>query len=138
MAKGAIIKVVGKVDINKIDKDIIEKYNLKEYQNQEIIQNMDLYLHTYKHIQEFKSIDSYNNALFSVEKIIKDPYYIYYDSCKNSLLYFKEIDDDVCAVVKLNLRKNKDTYVSTIYPVNKNKIDRLKQKEKYNKYIVNS
>lgn len=137
MAKGAIIKVVGKVDINKIDKDITEKYNLEEYQNQEIIQNMDLYLHTYKHIQEFKSIDSYNNALFSVEKIINDPYYIYYDSCKNSLLYFKEIDEDVCAVVKLNLRKNKDTYVSTIYPVNKNKIDRLKQKETYNKYIVN-
>ena len=52
MAKGAIIKVVGKVDINKIDKDITEKYNLEEYQNQEIIQNMDLYLHTYKHIKE--------------------------------------------------------------------------------------
>lgn len=138
MAKSAIIKIIGTVDINKIDEDIVKKYNLKEYQNQEIIQNMNLYLHTYKHIKEFKSIDSYNNALFSVDKIIKDPYYVYYDSDKNSLLYFKEIDEEVCAVVKLNLRKNKDTYVSTIYPVNKSKIDRLKQKEINNKYVINS
>lgn len=137
MAKGPIRKIVGIVDINKIDKNIVKKYKLATYQNQKIIQDMNLYLHTYKHIKEFKSIDNYNDAISNVDKIIREPYYIYYDKNKNSLLYFKEINEDVCAVVKLNLRKNKDTYVSTIYPVNKTKIDRLKQREVNNKYIVN-
>ncbi len=52
---------------------------------------------------------------------------------KNSLLYFKKIDENVCVVVKLNLRKNKKPYISTIYPVNSKKIERLKELS----YILN-
>ena len=39
-----------------------------------------------------------------------------------------------CVVVKLNIRKNKDIYVSTIYPVNKLKIEKLKRKQLIEKY----
>lgn len=138
MGKGAIKKVVGYVDISKIDNDIVNKYNLTIYDKQEIIQDMNLYLHTYKHIKEFKTIDNYNYAIFNIGEIIKKPYFVYYDKDKESLLYFKEMKEDVCAVVKLNIRKNKDTYVSTLYPVNKNKVEKLKEKELENKYIINN
>ncbi len=48
MVKGRIKKVVG-----KISDEIIEKYNLYEYRNEEIIQSIDLYQHIQKHIPEF-------------------------------------------------------------------------------------
>lgn len=128
MGKGRISKIVG-----KIDKKITDEYNIPEYENQNIVQYMDLYMHVLKHIPEFESIDSYNNAVLKIDEIIAKPDFVYYEKKKNSLHYFKEIDEDVCVIVKLNLRKNKDNSVSTIYPVNKNKIEKLKE----NKYIIN-
>ena len=58
---------------------------------------------------------------------------MYYDPHKSSLLYFKKMDENVCVVVKLALRKNKDTYVATVYPVSETKIDKYIEKS----YIVN-
>lgn len=57
----------------------------------------------------------------------------YYDSNGNSFLFFKEIDEYICVVVKLKLRKNKDTYISTVYPINKKKIEKYKELS----YIIN-
>ncbi len=122
MAKERITKIVG-----RISNDIVEKYKLYEYRNVEIIQSLDLYAHVYKHIPEFENLDSYHHAVLSIPKIISDPLFVYYDCERKSLLYFKKIDENVCLVVKLNLRKNKDTYVSTIYPVSEAKIERYKE-----------
>lgn len=120
--------------VGKIDSKIAEQYNISEYANKEIVQSLDLYSHVHKHIQEFESIDSYNNAILNIEKIIKEPIFVYYDNLKNSLLYFKEIDENVCAVVKLTLRKNKDIYVATVYPVSEDKIERYRNKSLIDKY----
>lgn len=128
MAKRRINKIVG-----QISDDVIERYKLYDYRNQEIVQSLDLYLHIAKHIPEFESVDSYNNTIANIPNIIENPYFVYYDPHRNSLMYFKEIDENVCIVVKLNLRKNKDNYISTIYPISKAKIDRLKE----NSYILN-
>lgn len=127
MGKKKIVKIVG-----KISHEVAEKYNLYEFENQEIVQSLDLYAHVLKHIKEFDSVDSYNNAILNIEKIIKDPYFVYYDRERKSLQYFKEIDENVCAVVKLKLREKDDNYVATVYPVSKNKIDKLKAKS----YII--
>lgn len=133
MGKQKINKIVG-----SISKEIAEQYNLEEYENQEIIQSLDLYIHTYKHLHEFHSVDSYNNTITNIDLIIKDPYFVYYEKDRNSLLYFREIDEFVCAVVKLKLRKNKENYVATVYPLNKNKVEKFKEKAIYNKYVINS
>lgn len=129
MAKEKIKKIVGVVS-----SEIAEKYNLKEYENQEIIQSLDLYKHIHKHIDEFDSVDSYNHAILNVDKIISDPYFVYYEEERNSLLYYKEIDEYVCVVVKLKLRKNKENYIATIYPCTKSKIEKLKQKDLVNQF----
>lgn len=127
MKRGKINKIVG-----KISDEVADRYNLDEYRNQDIVQSLDLYLHIAKHTKEFKSVDSYNNTIHNIPHIIKKPLFVYYDSDRNSLLYFKELDEEVCIVVKLNLRKNKDNYVSTVYPVSKNKIQKYIEKS----YIV--
>lgn len=119
MAKGRIIKTVG-----TISDEIIEKYKLYDYRNKKIVQSMDLYIHITKHIKEFKSIDSYNKTISNIENIISEPLFVYYNKQRNSLLYFKKIDEEVCVVVKLNLRENKDSYVASVYPINENKIQK--------------
>ena len=127
MVKKRINKIVG-----RISKEVAEKYNLYEFEGQEIIQSLDLYAHTVKHVKEFQSIDSYNNTLLNIEEILKNPIFVYYDRAKRSLQYFCEIDEDVCAVVKLKIKKNDENYVATVYPVNKSKIIKLKEKS----YII--
>ena len=126
--RGKINKIVG-----KISDDIVEKYRLYDYRNEEIVQSLDLYLHISKHIVEFKDISSYENTINNIPNILSNPYFVYYDNHKHSLLYFKEIDENVSVVVKLKLRKNKDTYISTVYPVSKKKIDKYKERS----YILN-
>lgn len=81
----------------------------------------------------YESVDSYNNTVLNISNIIADSYFVYYDPHRKSLMYFKEMDEHVCVVVKLNLRNNKDTYVSTVYPISKNKIDKYKEAS----YILN-
>lgn len=129
MARGRINKIVG-----YISKEIAEKFQLQEYYGQKIVQSLDLYSHIHKHIHEFNSIDSFNNAVFQIDSIIKDPYFVYYESDKNSLLYFKQIDEYVCVVVKLKLRKNKDNYVATIYPLSRKKLEKFINKDLVEKY----
>lgn len=122
MAKERIKKIVG-----RISDDVVNKYKLYEYRNAEIIQSLDLYAHVFKHINEFESIDSYNHAISNLKEIILNPLFVYYDCHKRSLLYFKKIDENVCVVVKLNLKKKKDTYVATMYPISENKIMKYKE-----------
>ena len=128
MGKGKIKKIVG-----RISDDVVERYKLYEYRNMEIVQALDLYVHIAKHAKEFQSVDSYNHSVSSIPQIISQPEFVYYDQQRKSLLYFKKIEENVCVVVKLNLRKNKDTYVATIFPISKTKIGKYIEQS----YIVN-
>lgn len=128
MTKKNINKIVG-----RISDDVVEKYKLYDYRNEEIVQSLNLYKHVVKHANEFETVDSFNHTLSNISEIIKDPIFVYYDPNRNSLSYFKEIDENVCAVVKLKLKKNKDTYVVSVFPVNFKKIEKLKEKS----YIIN-
>jgi len=57
VVKKRINKIVG-----YISKEIAERYNLYKYEDQEIIESLDLYSHVHKQIKKFDSIDSYNNT----------------------------------------------------------------------------
>ena len=61
-------------------------------------------------------------------KIIKKPNFVYYEKDRKSLLYFKKLQENVCVVVKLKLRNNKDSYVASMYPVSEYKIQKLIEK----------
>ena len=116
MGKKHITKIVG-----KISDEVVNRYELYEYRDVDIIQSMGLFHHIQKHLEEFKSIDSFNLAMNSIPNILSNPRYVCYDRQKNSLLYYKELEENVCVVVKLNLSK-KGPYVATVYPISENKI----------------
>ncbi len=69
---------------------------------------MGLIYHVQKHSQNFLNIQNYTLALNSIKKILS---------------------------VVVNIEKNM-AYVATIYPVNKKKIDKLKQKAANNVIIT--
>ena len=123
MTKKKITKIVG-----YLSKEIMDKYNLHEYKNKPIVQSLDLYVHVEKHIKDFQSIDSYNYTISNIDKIIKDPMIVIYEKDRNSLLYYKKIKENICVVVKLKLRENKDSYVANIYPVSEYKIQKIIEK----------
>ena len=115
-----ITKIIG-----TISNEIIEKYQLYEYKNIKIVQSLDLYVHISKHVLEFTSIDSYNKTINNIENIINDPDFVYYNKKRNSLQYYKKLDENICIVIKLILRKNKNCYIATIYPVSEQKINKI-------------
>ena len=123
MTKKRITKVVG-----YLSDDIIEKYNLYEYKNKPIVQSLDLYAHIEKHVKDFQSVDSYNYTISNIDKVIKEPLFVYYEKDRKSLLYYKKILENVCVVVKLRLRDNKDSYVASVYPVSEFKIQKMIEK----------
>lgn len=118
-------------EIGYIDEEICEKFNLSKTIDRRIIQSFDLYLHIQKHMPDFKDIDIYNNIATNLDKLLINPIFVFYDRKKNSLLYYSHMSIYVCLVVKLC--DSKSSYIATIYPVNENKIRKMKEKS----YILN-
>ncbi len=115
------LKIVG-----TISEDIANSNGIPQYANKDIVQSLKLDIHTNKHANDFFSIDSYHETLINIDKVIKKPYYVEYDEKKNSLKYYGRTNQYVCVVVKLD---KKEIYVSTFYPQNKEKIDKIKKRK---------
>lgn len=58
-------------EIGKISDDIAKRHNLEQYINYSIVQSLGLPYHTSKHANDFRTVDSYNQALSNVGNIIK-------------------------------------------------------------------
>ena len=112
--------------VGYVDKKIAYDNNIIEYAEKDIVQSTKLDIHTNKHASDFFSIDSYHNTLININEIIKNPYYVEYDSKKDSLKYYGKVDQYVCVIVKI--KEKKELYISTFYPQSKEKIDKLKNK----------
>lgn len=118
--KNVTVKIVG-----YISEKIASDNNISQYINKEIAQSAKLDIHTNKYASDFFSIDSYHKTLINIDKIIKNPYYVEYDSKRHALKYYGKVDQYVCVIVKID---KKEIYVSTFYPQSKEKIDKLKNK----------
>lgn len=112
-------------EVGIIEKNYIKRYDLK-IANERIVQSLGLVYHTQKHLGNFCSVDSFNKTLLDIPKILKKPYYVSYDSDKNSLKYYGKIVEYVCIVVNITDTEN---FVSTFYPISKSKIDKKRYEE---------
>lgn len=112
-------------EIGRLDKNLCKKYNLPNFNNIKIVQSLGLVAHIQKHLNDFISVDSFNMTITSVRSVIEKPYFVYYDSQKNSIKFYKRLKEYVCVVVNIT---STEAYVATIYPVNKRNIDKLKNK----------
>jgi len=118
-------------NIGYISEEILIKYSLFEYKDIPIIQSLDFYSHIQKHIADFNDVNIFNEIATNLDKIIQNPIVVYYEKNKNSLLYYGKLKTYVCVVVKLS--KTKEHYVATMYPINENKLTKMKEKS----YILN-
>lgn len=110
-------------EIGKISSAVARKYNIEQYIDYSIVQSLGLPYHTSKHANDFNTVDSYNQALLHVGKIIQKPYHVEYDKKRKSLKYYGKIEQYTCVVVNI---LEKHAYVSTMYPISKKKIDKMK------------
>ena len=67
--KERFLKIVG-----RISQDITEKYNIPNYEEKEIVQDLSLAAHVNKYRKEFKNDKSYFNKLENIEKILETPF----------------------------------------------------------------
>lgn len=112
--------------VGKIDSKFCTKNGISRYSNFKIEQSLGLIYHVQKHLNDFISVDSFNKTLTEIPTIISKPYFMYYDKVKNSIRYYKRVKEFVCVVVNIN---ETSAFISTIYPVRKATVDKLKNKK---------
>jgi hypothetical protein len=109
--------------IGNISKDVCDKYNIYKFENYPITQSLDLYIHVQKHMNEFASVDNFQDTMDNLNKIIANPIHVSYDDNKKVLAYYGNINENVCCIVKIKVKKN-SCYVATVYPVNEYKLNK--------------
>ena len=121
------------VKIGKLTKKLCQKYGITYGIGFDIVQSKGLIYHVQKHINDFNNVNNYALALSNVSKILSSPNFVYFDNKRNSIKFFKKITQYICVVVNI---EKEVAYVATIYPINKKKIEKLKQKVMNNKIGV--
>lgn len=116
--------------LGKVSKKIVENCNINEQKNV-------IYEETIKHSME-RYIDDYKTVEDnSLEKIISNPDYVFYDKSKKRLEYYKRLKSDILVAVRVN--NGKELKVKSVYPVKRSKVENRKKKEEemklYNKYV---
>ena len=124
-------KIVGYINDN-----IADEWNINAYSGNPIYQSSSFFKHVQRHIKDFESIDSFQNALINVQDIILNPNFVCYNNTNKSLEYYKKLNEFVCIAVKLNEKNNK-FYVTTLYPVRKDRAEKKLEKNMLNKYVKN-
>lgn len=113
--------------VGNITTQVAMKHNIFEYEKMPIMQSLDFYIHINKHIKDFKSIDTYLDALNNISTVLKNPEATFYDKDKNTILYFCKTEENVCYAVKLNM--NKDYFfLASLYPISEKKLNKYKER----------
>lgn len=125
--------------LGEISDAIITKWNLEDYRNKKIVLYPEAKAHSKeKHLKQYASINDYYFVMDSLEDIIKNPDYVFYDKSKDGLEYYKNVRGYILVAVRI--KPGKDLRVRSVYPVKQTKIDNRKKKEMdmkmYNKYVV--
>ena len=112
---------------------------MDEYRNKKIVLYPDAKEHSKeKHLEQYASKEDYYYVMDSLEDIIENPDYFFYDKSKSGLEYYKNVRGHILVAVRI--KPGKELRVRSIYPVKQVKIDNRKRKEMdmkmYNKYVV--
>ena len=113
--------------LGKINKKIIDKWYLDKYRDKKIVFYEDRIEHCKEHIDEYKNKEDFYYTLKNLDKIIKSPDYVFYDSKKKGLEYYKKLKGNILVAVRIN--NGYELKVKSFYPVDKSKIVGRKKKE---------
>lgn len=114
--------------LGTISDEIIKQWGLDDYKDKKIIIYPDAKEHSEeKHKTQYENEEEYYFVMDSLENIIKNPDYVYYDKNKKGLEYFKKFKNNVMVAVRVN--EGKELKVKSVYPVTEIKITNRKKKE---------
>lgn len=125
--------------LGEINNDIIRKWNLEDYKGKKIVIYPEAKKHSKDaHLDQYICKEDYYFVMDSLEKIIQEPDYVFYDKSKSGLEYYKNVRGNILVAVRI--KPGKELRVRSVYPVKQTKIDNRKKKEldmkMYNKYVV--
>lgn len=113
--------------IMTIDKNYLDRHNLlSQYLGKKIVIYNGIISHFAKHEAEFSNKTSYHASVNNIDKIIKNPEFISFDSKNNLLEFVRKMLDDTLVAVRVSL--SKELKVKTMYPINSTKKKKLKAK----------
>ena len=127
--------------LGQINNEIIEQWELYEHKNKKIVMYPEAKAHSKdRHINDYPSIEDYYIVMDSLEKIIQNPDYVFYDKSKKGLEFYKKIKSNILVADRVD--DGKELKVKSVYPVENTKIENRKKKEEqtklYNKYVKNT
>ena len=125
--------------LGDVSNELVEKWQLYEYKNKKIVMYPEAKEHSKdRHINDYKSVDDYYYVMDSLEEIINNPDYVFYDKSKAGLEYYKNIRGNI--LVAIRVVPGKELKVRSVYPVEQEKINNRRKKEMdmkmYNKYVI--
>lgn len=108
--------------------EIADYWGIPEHKNKPILVYNNKKEHVLaRHTSDFGGVEIIEDIYESLSSIIKKPDYVFYDAGKNGLEYYKNIDLNVCVVVRVN--PGSVLKVKSWYPVKQSKINNRKKKE---------
>lgn len=108
--------------------EIADYWGIPEHKNKPILVFDNKKDHVLaRHGDDFGSEEIVDSVYESLSSIIKKPDYVFYDSVKKGLEYYKNISPNVCVAVRVN--PGSVLKVKSWYPVKQSKIDNRKKKE---------
>lgn len=125
--------------LGEVSNEVVEKWQLYEYKSKKIVIYPEAKEHSKdRHINDYKSVDDYYYVMDSLEEIINNPDYVFYDKSKAGLEYYKNIRGNI--LVAIRVVPGKELKVRSVYPVEQEKINNRRKKEMdmkmYNKYVI--
>lgn len=122
--------------LGKVDEKIAKKYNLEEHINKPIVLYDNDRRHCInRHKNDFNSPKIFYYILSHLDDIINYPDEVFYKKSTESLEYYKTYEQGVS--VRVKIENGNELKVKTFFKVTQTKIENRKEKEQYNKYVIN-
>lgn len=117
--------------VGNLSKTIAEKCEILEHSGKKIIVYEDRIKHVVeKHYNDFENLNALMKAYYAIPYVIKNPDFCFYNKKTKGLEYYKNLDNNLCVVVRINA--GKVLKIRSWYPANKgkikNRINQLKTK----------
>ena len=125
--------------LGEVSKSVADYWDIRQYENKKIVLYPEIREHCKeRHMADYASVADYYYVMDSLEEVVSDPDYVFYDKSKSGLEYYKNVRGNILIAVRV--AKGAELKVRSVYPVSYEKIENRKKKEEqmklYNKYVI--
>lgn len=109
--------------------DFCNKFNIQEFKDKKVVMYSNRYSHIERHKEHFETIENYENAVNSIEDIIKNPLEVIHDPSKMGLEFYAIVDELVLVAIRADLTAS-ELKIKSMYPVTEAKLKKRQEKFK--------